>query len=143
MARALPRAISEYGDRGDPRPLLPRQRRGVDPGARPRPRYSLAWQLFLVARPEEHAARTGRAPAGGAAEDTEARTGVGARKSQGAPGEEQGARRALRGTRIDGIPEAQRDERNLHSPRRAARRARDRGEGPRQGLWRAPAHRRT
>ncbi len=33
---------------------------------------------------------------------------------QGAPGEEQGARAALRGTRLAGIPEAQRDERDLH-----------------------------
>ena len=79
----------------------------------------------------------------GAAQDAAARTRVGARESQGAPGEEQGAPAALRRAGVAGIPEAQRDERDLHSARSATRRARDRGEEPAQGIRRAPAVRRS
>ena len=46
-----------HGDRGDARSLLPRQRRRLDPRARPRPRHSVAGQLLLVAGAERTAAR--------------------------------------------------------------------------------------
>ena len=46
---------------------------------------------------------------------------------EGAAGEEQGAPAALRGARVAGIPEAQRDQRDLHSAGPAPRRAGDRG----------------
>ena len=36
LARALPRVLQGHGRRGHPRSLLPRQRRGLDPRARPR-----------------------------------------------------------------------------------------------------------
>ena len=46
---------------------------------------------------------------------------------EGAPGQEQGAHAALRGTLLAGIPEAQRDQRDLHPARRAAGRSGHRG----------------
>ncbi len=49
-----------------------------------------------------------------------ARAGVGALESEGAPGEEQGAHAALRRAGVAGIPEAQRDQRDLHSARARA-----------------------
>ena len=45
VARAVPAEVSRHRGRGDPRPLLPRQRRRVDPRARPRPRHSVEGQL--------------------------------------------------------------------------------------------------
>ena len=48
----LPRELSGHRDRGDARSLLPRQRRRLDPRARPRPRHPVAGQLLLVARAE-------------------------------------------------------------------------------------------
>ncbi len=51
----LERTLQEYpGDGGgdDARPLLPRQRRRVDPRARPRRRHPLGGQLLVVARAE-------------------------------------------------------------------------------------------
>ena len=46
-----------HRDRGDARPLLPRQRGRVDPRARPRLRHSVEGQLQLVARAEGAAPR--------------------------------------------------------------------------------------
>jgi sulfate-transporting ATPase len=75
-------------------------------------------------------------------EDDQGRAGMGARKSQGAPGQEQGAHQPLRGTRVAGIPDPQRDQRNLHSARAAARRPGDRDQSPAQVLRRPAADRR-
>ena len=71
-----------------------------------------------------------------------ARAGMGAREPEGATGEEQGAPQAVRGTLLGRVPGAQRDQRDLHSARAAARRPRDRSRGLAQGLRRAPADRR-
>ena len=60
---------------------------------------------------------------------------------KGAPRQEQGARRALRGTFLARIPGAQRDQRNLHSARRAPGRSRHRSQEPAQVLRRPPADR--
>ena len=49
---------------------------------------------------------------------------------EGAPRQEQGARGALRGTRLARIPGAQRDQRNLHPAGRAPGRSGHRSEGP-------------
>ena len=57
VARAVPAALPRHRRRGDARPLLPRQRRGVDPRARPRPRHPVEGQLQLLARSEAGAAR--------------------------------------------------------------------------------------
>ena len=45
LARAVPAALPRHRGGGHPRPLLPRQRRRVDPRARPRPRHSVEGQL--------------------------------------------------------------------------------------------------
>ncbi len=79
--------------------------------------------------------------AGRARQDPEARTGMGAHQSEGAPGEIQGAPAALRRTGIAGISEAQRNQRDLHSARRPARRSGHRMQGPAQGLRRSAADR--
>ena len=57
LARALPRRLQGRRDRRHPRPLFPRQRRRLDPRARPRPRHPVPGQLLLVARAEAGAAR--------------------------------------------------------------------------------------
>ena len=54
----LERFLDEYsghGRRRHPRPLLPRQRREVDPRARPRPRHPVLRQLLELARAEARA----------------------------------------------------------------------------------------
>ena len=82
---------------GHARPLLPRQRRRLDPGARPRPRPPVQGQLLVVARAEAGAARR-RGEAGvGAPADARARAGVGTHEPEGAP--RRSRRRALARTR--------------------------------------------
>ena len=66
VARAVPRQVPRHRDRRDPRPLLPRQRRRVDPRARPRLRHPVEGQLHSLARAEGAAPRH-RAEAGGGA----------------------------------------------------------------------------
>ena len=63
-------------------------------------------------------------------------TRVGTAEPEGAPGQEQGAPRPLRGAVRCRIPEAQRDQRDLHSGRRAAR---PRGDRIRRTCRRASA----
>ncbi len=57
LAGAVPRGIQGHRDRGHARSLLPRQRRGLDPRARPRQRDPVSGQLLVVARAEGGAAR--------------------------------------------------------------------------------------
>ena len=57
-------------------------------------------------------------------------TRVGALQPQGAPGQEQGAPGPFRRAAEPGVPEAQRDQRDLHPARRAPRRPGHRGQGP-------------
>ena len=57
VARALPEGLPRHGRRRHPRPLFPRQRRGLDPGARSRLGHSVAGQLLVLARAEAEAAR--------------------------------------------------------------------------------------
>ena len=64
---------------------------------------------------------------------------VGAHESRRAAREGEGAARALRGAHVEGIPGAQRDERDLHSAGPAARRPRDRGRQDRQVVRRPRA----
>jgi hypothetical protein len=66
---------------------------------------------------------------------------MGAHQPEGAPGEVQGAPAALRGIGVAGIPEAQRDQRDLHSARRSPRRSGDRMQELAQGIRRSPADR--
>ena len=46
LARALPQGVSGHGRRHHPRSLLPRQRRGLDPRARPRRGHPLGGELL-------------------------------------------------------------------------------------------------
>ena len=97
VAGAVPAALSRHRGRGDARPLLPRQRRAVDPRARPRLRHSLGGQLLLVAGAEGEApGDRGEAGAGAHQGDAEG-AGVGAPEPQGPAGEVEGAPGALRG----------------------------------------------
>ena len=56
LARALPQGVPGHGRRDHPRPVLPRQRRGLDPRAGPRRGHPLGGQLHLLARAEAAAA---------------------------------------------------------------------------------------
>ena len=60
LARAPPRGVQGHRRGGHPRPLLPRQRRRLDPRARPRPRDPVPGQLLVLARAEAAAARSRR-----------------------------------------------------------------------------------
>ncbi len=55
-----PRGVPGHGRRRHPRPLLPRQRRRLDPRARPRPGHPLEGQLLLLAGAEAGAPRAAR-----------------------------------------------------------------------------------
>ncbi len=92
-----------------PRPLLPRQRRRVDPRARSRRGRALEGQLLVLARPEAEAARDGGEGRERAAEGPQARARVGALVAEGAAGEEQGASGPLRGAARRGAGEARVD----------------------------------
>ena len=137
LARAVPAEISGDRDCGHARPLLPRQRGRVDPGARPRPRHSVEGQLQLVAGAEGSIASRPR-PSRRARESRamQKRAGMGALESEGAPGQEQGAHPALRGVVVARAPEAQRDPGDIHPGRRAPGQQRDRIQERRQGLRR-------
>ena len=60
VARALPAGLRRHRRRHHPRSLLPRQRRRVDPRARPRPGHPLRGQLLELARAEAGAPRARR-----------------------------------------------------------------------------------
>ncbi len=96
-------------------------------------------QLQLVARPEAGAAEGRGVERVGASEGVEDRARMGAPEPEGAAGEVEGAHRALRGTELAGIPEAQRDERDLHPGRRAARQRGHRVQGRHEGVRRPRA----
>ena len=53
VAGADPPGVPRHRRRGHPRPLLPRQRRGVDPRARPRRGHPVGGQLLVVAGAEQ------------------------------------------------------------------------------------------
>ncbi len=57
LARALPRRLQGHRRRRHARPVLPRQRRRLDPRARPRARHPVPGQLLGLARAEAGAAR--------------------------------------------------------------------------------------
>ena len=59
-----------------PRPLFPRQRHGLDSGARSRPRHSVRGQLFGLAHPKAKAAGAGGARRGSAPAHARARAGM-------------------------------------------------------------------
>ena len=94
LARALPRRLQGRRDRRHPRPLLPRQRRRLDPRARPRPRHPVPGQLLLVARAEAGPPRR-RGEAGvRPPPHARPRARMGADEPAGAPREVEGPARA-------------------------------------------------
>ena len=140
LARAAPAAVQGHGGRDHPRPLLPRQRRGLDSRARPRGRHPVGGQLLLVARSEGAAAR-GRAEAGDAAPaHAGPRAGVDTDVAAGPAGEGQGASERLRGAAEPGRGRAHRVGPDLHSPRPPARGRGGRGPEPAQELRRHVPH---
>ncbi len=143
LAGEVPGAVPGHGDLRHPRPVLPRQRRRLDPRTRPRPRHPLGGQLLLLAGAEGTPPGAGGEAAGGAAPHAGARARVGARQPEGPPGQEQGAPAPVRGAVVGRIPGAQRDQRDLHPARAPPRRPGDRGRGPAQRLRRPAADRRT
>jgi ATPase subunit of ABC transporter with duplicated ATPase domains len=60
VAGAVPRPLHRHRGGRHPRSLLPRQRRRVDPRARPRPRHSVEGQLHRLADAEGRAPQAGR-----------------------------------------------------------------------------------
>ena len=136
--------VPGHGRRRHPRPLLPRQRGGLDPRARPRRGHPLGGQLLLLARAEAAAAGAGGEAGAGAAAHARARARVGAHVAARAPGQEQGA--PARPTRSCSPRTRQRARRRR--PRSSSRRARAwatwwcEAEDLAQGLRRPAAHRR-
>ena len=103
LARAVPQGVPGHGGGDHPRPLLPRQRGGLDPRARPRRGHPVGGQLLLLARPEEAAPRDRGEAGDRAAAHARARARVGAHVAARAPGQVQvaaaGLRAAARGGR--------------------------------------------
>ena len=123
-----------------PRPVLPRQRRRVDPRARPRQDPPLRGQLLDVPRDEEGTAQD-RGPEGRQAlQDAGARARVGPLQRQGPADQEQVPAGSLRGDGSGGRPGPQdRHLRDQHPGRAATGRHRPRGQGADQGLRRPAA----
>ena len=96
LARAVPQGLSGHGRRGHPRPLLPRQRRRLDPGARSRPRHSVSGQLHRLARTEAGPAGPGRKDREQAPADAAARARLDPDVAAGPPGQGQGPPQRLR-----------------------------------------------
>ncbi len=142
LARAVPPRVPGHRGRGHPRSLLPRQRRRLDPRARPRPRLSVRGQLLRVARAEVRAPRP-RGEAGvGAAPQAAPGARVGALVAARAPGEEQGAPRRVRRPARELAEGRSRSGRHHDPSGPAPRRRRHRGERPREEVRRQGAHRR-
>ena len=141
LAGAPPAGLRRHGHRRDPRPLLPGQRRRLDPGARPRPGHPLEGQLLLLARAEEGAPAAGGEVRGQAPEDAGARAGVDPHEPQGAPGQGQGAHHRLREPAVAGQRQAAGRPGDLHPARPAPGQRRDRGRRRHQGLRRPAADR--
>ncbi len=144
LARAIPRRLRRHRRRHHPRPLLPRQRRQVDPRTRARQGSAVRGQLLVVARAEAGAPRARRARQRRPQADPRPRARVGPHGPEGPPGQGQGAPHRLReaacrgqGGRVAGLLAPD------HDPSRPpSRRPGDRGREPAQGLRRQAAHRR-
>ena len=96
LARAPPRGVRGHRRGRHPRSLLPRQRRGLDPRARPRPRHPLPGQLLELAGAEAGPARAGGEAGLLAQAHDRRRARVGAREPEGPAQEVQGAPEQLR-----------------------------------------------
>ena len=127
LARAASGRLRGHDRRGHPRSLLPRQRRELDPRARPRPGPPLQGQLLLLARAEAEAARDGGEVRVGAPAHDQAGARVGADEPQGPPHEVAGSLEPLRGAAGRGAQREPRRGPDPHPARAAPRWHRDRG----------------
>ena len=96
LAGAAPRRVPRHRRGRHPRPLLPRQCRGLDPRARPRRRHPLGRQLHLLAEAEGAAAGAGREGRRYPPPHLAARARMDGPERAGAAHQEQGAHRGLR-----------------------------------------------
>ena len=141
LARAPPRRVQGHRRGRDPRSLLPRQRRGLDPRARPLARDPLRGQLLELARAEAEAHGAGGEDREGAPAHDRRRARLGAPEPQGPPDQAEGAPAELRGARRPGAQRQARRGPDPHPDLDAPGQRRRRGRGPAQGLRRQPAHR--
>ena len=96
LARAVPPRLRRHRRGDHPRSLLPRQRRPLDPRARPRAGHAVRGQLQLVAGTEAGASRPRGALQRRPPQVTRTRARVGAHGAEGPPGEGQGPPHRLR-----------------------------------------------
>ena len=97
VAGAAPGRLRRRRPRRHPRPVLPRQRRAVDPRARPWPRLPLRGQLLHLPGEEAGAAAGPGQEGRQARQAAQGRAGVGAAERQGPPDQEQVPAGPLRG----------------------------------------------
>jgi hypothetical protein len=96
LARALPRRVRGHRRRRHPRPLLPRQRRQVDPRARPRPRHPFSGNYSSWLEQKLDAYRASRRRPMRASARSPASSNGSASSPKAAPVEGQGPPRRLR-----------------------------------------------
>ncbi len=135
------RQLSRRDPDRHPRPLLPRQRHGLDSRARPRPRHPLRGQLFRLAEAEAEAARAGEPRGRGAPARARRGKRVDRRLAQGPPGQVQGAHRRLRRAGQEAERQGADRRADRHSRRRAAGQQRHRFRQSVEGLRRHAADR--
>ena len=120
LARALPAGVSRHRRGGDPRSLLPRQRRRVDPRARSRRGYPFKgnYSSWLEQKPARlaHEEKQESARQRKLKQELEWVRAVAAR----APGQEQGAPRRLRRSAVQGRARARAIRRKSRSRRARA-----------------------
>ena len=139
VAGAPPAAVRRHRDRGDPRSVLPRQRRDLDPRDRLRQVHPLEGQLLHLAGEQGQADGDRRAAGQEPPKGPRTGTGVDSAIAQGPPGQEQGPHRQLRPHGAGERAEGDRRTRHLHPARPAARAKGRRGQRPDQGLRRQAA----
>ena len=134
VARAAPARVPRHRRRGHPRPLLPRQRRRLDPRARPRVRHPVGGQLLELARAEGRAARAGgegRRDRGGARSPASS-SGSGWRRRLARRRARRASTRSSSSSRRPKSAERREDQAaDLDPARSASRRPRGRGRAPR------------
>ena len=141
VARTAPRGVSRDGRRRHARPLLPRQRRRLDPRARPRRGHPLEGQLLELARAEGGPARARREGGDGQAPHAPARARVDQDVAARPPCEEPRPHRAVRGaSRRQRAGGSRRDAGALHPAGPAPGRRRRARRGRAQVLRRPAAH---
>src|SRR5918997_816447 len=141
LAGAPSRRVQGHDRRRHARPLLPRQRRRLDPRARPCARDSLRGQLLVLAGAEAAPPRAGGEGRQGPPAHDRAGARVGSREPQGPAQEGQGTPEQLRGAARRGAQRQARPGPDPHPAGPAPGRRRDRGRGAAQGLRRPPADR--